>query len=101
MSKMDMNSIREMSKEGMSQKDIAYVMECSRQTISAVLNERLTEVDQIADRMEHFVGGAIGGTGNFENGEEMIEFTDPTFEQVAFEEELEQFIEDLEDIKTK
>ena len=61
--------------------------------------------------MEHFLGGATVDSGcysteSFENdaGEQMIyqqeqgEYIDTTFEQVAFEEELEQMLEEIEEI---
>ena len=96
MSKMDLHNIREMAKEGMSQKDIAYVMETNQSTISRVLTgERGEQIDRLADRTEYFLGGI--STGCYENGEEMGEFIDPTFESVAFEEEMEQFLEELDD----
>jgi len=95
MSKMDLHSIREMAKEGMSQKDIAYVMECSPSTISLILNgKRGEEIDRLADRTEYFLGGI--SSGNYENGEEMIEFSDPTSETVEFEQEMELFLKELE-----
>lgn len=84
--KMDLHLIRSMHREGMSQKNIAYVMECSQSAISRVLDgSRGEEVDQIADRMEYFLPDSPS------------EWDNPVFDQVAFEEELEQFLTKLEE----
>lgn len=109
LTKMDMHSIKEMKKEGMSVKDISYVMEKSEKTIYNVINGEHTNQDRIADRMEAFIGGAVKDSGCYstesfedDNGETVVyqqsqgEYDNPTLEIVEFEEELELFLDKLE-----
>lgn len=91
------HTIGEMKKEGFTQKEIAKLLGLTQSTISKVLSGVSgNKVREIADRMEYFTGGAAGGTGCYLNGIQIKELVDPTFEEVAFDEML-QNIELFED----
>ncbi len=78
------NTINEMKKELFSQKEIAELLHVSESTVSRVLADKTGSKQRaIADRMEYFIGGAIKGTGCYENGKEIVELVDSTFEEVA------------------
>lgn len=107
--KMDMHTIMSMKREGMSVKDIAFVMDTSETTIYNVLRGEHSNQDRIADRMEYFLGGSTMDDGCYQTDSYHDEDRglvihdvdvgwqeDPTFEKVAFEEELEQFVENLD-----
>jgi len=92
------NTITEMKKELFTQKDIAELLNISESTVSRVLSEKTGKKQRaIADRMEYFMGGAIKGTGCYENGREIIEFTDITYEEASLAEMLEN-IETIKDL---
>jgi len=92
------NTINEMKKELFSQKEIAELLHVSESTVSRVLSEKSGDKQRaIADRMEYFLGGAIRGTGCYENGHEIIELVDSTFEEVSAMEMLEN-IETINDL---
>ena len=78
-----------------SQAKIADIVGCSQGTVSKVLNKKSTPQkpvhDTTADRYEYFLGDAARDTGNTVNGHPVFSNEDPTFEEVAFWEELEQY----------
>lgn len=91
----DINEIKMMKKAGMTIDDIAYVMDISTRTVQRVINDEVGRKQrEIADRQEHFFPER--GSGNYANGEEIVENSDPTFETVAFFEEMEQFLEKID-----
>jgi len=80
---------------GKNQATIANIVGCSQGTVSKVLNKVSTPQkpvhDSTADRYEHFLGDAARDTGNTHNGHPIFSTEDPTFEEAAFWEELEQY----------
>lgn len=91
----DINEIKMMKTAGMTIDDIAYAMDISARTVQRVLNDEVGRKQrEIADRQEYFFPDR--GSGNYHNGEEMVENTDPTMETVAFYEEMEQFLEKID-----
>jgi len=84
-----------LKQDGLSQEDIAHVVQCSQGTVSKVLNKKSTPHkpvhDSTADRYEYFLGDAARDTGNLRNGHPVFSTEDPTFEEAAFWEEIEQY----------
>ena len=61
--KMDINAIKAMDGEGMTQKEIGIAMGIDQSTVSRVLGGGTSDIDRIADRMEYFLGGATVDSG--------------------------------------
>lgn len=82
-----------MATAGMKPKDIAEVLQCHRDTIYKILRgdrrPHRKAHDSTADRYEYFQGDEAYNTGNFHNDNPIYNHPDPTFEEVAFMEELE------------
>ena len=92
----DIVTIKTMREAGMNVDDIAFAMDVSTKTVDRVLKgETGGKQREIADRMEYFFPER--GSGNYHNGEEMTEFSDPTSENVEFFEEMELFLKKLEE----
>ena len=60
---MDINAIKAMDGEGMTQKEIGIAMGIHRNTVGNVLGGGQVDIDRIADRMEYFLGGATVDSG--------------------------------------
>lgn len=92
---MDINEIKMMKHAGMTIDDISYAMEVSTKTVERALRGEIGgKQREIADRVEYFFPDR--GTGCYSNGAEIVEDVDSTFEEVAFFQELELFLEKIE-----
>ena len=91
--KTDVLLMFSLEREGMKQKDIAKRIGCRQSTVSKILSRFSTPHIPVhnctADRYEYFLGDEARNTGNLLNGHPMYNPEDPTFEEVAFWEEIE------------
>jgi hypothetical protein len=95
LTKMDMYEIKQMKEAGMSDIEISYVFEISERQVFRVLSgESGKKQDEIADRMEAFLGGSVANSGNYLNGELIPEFIDPTAEEADWLKFLEKLAEE-------
>lgn len=97
LSKMDRHLVKQYHEQGMSVPDLAVAFEVSEKTITRTLRgETGAKQDQVADRMEALLGGSTIDSGCYRtvNGkrEALTDQPDQTFEEVAFEEDMENII---------
>ena len=92
-SKGDVLLIFSLDRAGLKQQAIAEIVGCRQSTVSKILRKVSTPHkpvrDCTADRYEYFLGDEARNTGNLLNGYPMYNPEDPTFEEVAFWEEIE------------
>ena len=85
-----------LNKSGLKQREIADIVGCRQSTVSKILRKISTPQIPVhtctADRYEYFLGDEARNTGNLLNGHPMYNPEDPTFEEVAFWEEVERKI---------
>lgn len=86
-----------LKREGLTQEEIASTIDCTQGTVSKILRKKSTPQkpvhDSTADRYEYFLGDAARNTGNTCNGHPVFSNEDPTFEEAALWEQLEQWDE--------
>ena len=102
------NKINTLAKDGLTAREIASELSLAVKTVRRVLREETgSEQRRIADRAEYFFQG-ICDSGCYETrmlddstlitNNTLGEYSDPTFETVAFEEELGIILEEIEEI---
>lgn len=57
LSRIDRQRIKDALKDGLTQEELASLFGVSQSTISKIARNKLEQDDQIADRMERFLGG--------------------------------------------
>lgn len=63
LSRMDKRRIREALQDGLTQEELALIFEVSQSTIQRIAREKRSKDDDVADRMERFLGGATVDDG--------------------------------------
>ncbi len=83
LSRIDKQKIRDAHGDGLTQQELALLFGVSQSTISNILKDKsLKKEDQIADRMERFLGGSVVDDGCYVNGEHKtpdayVDYNDP------------------------
>lgn len=83
-----------LNRAGLKQKEIAEIIGCTQGAVSKILGKKSTPHipvhDKTADRYEYFRGDCARDSGNLRGDVPLHAFEDPTFDEVAFWEEMEQ-----------
>ena len=63
LSRIDRHKIREAYEDGLTQEELALIFGVDQGRISRIVKKRRDKQDEIADRMEYFLGGATVDDG--------------------------------------
>jgi len=95
MSREQLELIFSLDEGGVKQKDIADIVGCTQGAVSKTLKGAPPSLkvvsDVIGDRYEYFLGDEARNTGNLLNGHPIYSMEDPTFDEAAFWEAIEQW----------
>lgn len=69
LSRIDKQKIRDSYEDGLTQEELALIFGVSQGLVSKVVKRKQEKQDEIADRMERFLGGATIDDGCYSSGQ--------------------------------